>query len=123
MPKVNDPMPNVALEAVQNHREKTRQNSDTSERLTGLEWLRVRLQPPNRGKYHWSVGPAPCTDHYHAECSECGSVKCIGSSESDYFPYDTLAQQCDCGDGWGMESTEHLIVPFGNFGRHFGFPD
>ena len=94
-------MPPVALEktlrALQNRGSESR-----TERLAGTAWLRKRLQ---RGRF------GMCEEHSHAECVECGSVKCVGNHDR----YETITQRCDCG------KTEHLIVPFDNFGQHVGF--
>lgn len=74
------------------------------ERKTGIEWLRERLT----GKY------GMCENHNHLECLSCGTTKCVGS---DYDQYDVTDQQCDC-DG----VTDHIVVPFDDFGQYVGFP-
>lgn len=77
----------------------------TTPRLTGEEWLRGRLE---RGEH------GICGEHNHAECETCGSVKCVGDG---YQRFEEIRQVCDC----NTEPTEHLIVPFDNFGQHVGF--
>jgi hypothetical protein len=104
MTKVDDPMPNVAMERVLDHLRELPERSRRS--LSGRAWLRRRL---SNGRY------GMCGDHYHAECQRCGSVKCVGAD--GYSKYERVDQRCDCA---GV--TEHLVVPFDNFGQHVGFP-
>lgn len=106
MTKVDEPMPQAALEAINRHH---KPDNTTTERKSGIEWLRKRL----KGRY----GPRVfCEDHYHLECLNCGSRKCVG--ESGYNQYERKEHSCSCG-----ELTEHIAVPFDDFDQYVGFPD
>jgi len=112
MPPIDDAMPEQSLQQVLTHLADSglpAENSDTH--LTGWKWIHQRL----------SVSDVDCEGHFHAECPNCGSVKCLGADKKDhhgYEPWGETTQRCDC----SPNGITHRIVPFDIFGRHIGFP-
>lgn len=115
MTTVDEPNVDVALESILKHRKPD--VPDTGPRLTGVDWLRARL---DRDGYRYCVHP-DCGGHWHAECTECGAVKCLG--EHGYDRYEETELVCDCQPSIGTDTTTHLVVPFDTFGQHHGFPN
>jgi len=109
MTKVDDPLPDVAFEKVtQKLTSQTNTHNTDDDPDSEIEWLRQRLKH----------GRSSCSTHYHATCTECATTKCLG--KDGYTRYEHITQLCECASWTG---TEHLVVPFDNFGQYFGFPN